>query len=76
MKIRALLLILFVCTSSFGVFAQTVTLILTRHAEKAANHPSDPDLSLDGQARAVCFADFLANQKVDLLYSTPFKRTR
>jgi broad specificity phosphatase PhoE len=76
MKIRALLFVLLVCTSSSGVFAQTVTVILTRHAEKAANHPSDPDLSPDGQARAVRFAAFLANQKVDLLYSTPFKRTR
>jgi phosphohistidine phosphatase SixA len=67
------LIVLALCTSN--AFAQT-TVILTRHAEKAANDPKDPDLSESGAVRANALAAFFANQHIDLFYTTPFKRTR
>lgn len=56
--------------------AQSTTVILTRHAEKATNHPSDPDLSDAGRKRALELAAHFKNVPADLFFSTPFHRTR
>lgn len=56
--------------------AQTTTFILVRHAEKAADGSKDPDLTDAGVARSRRLVEALANQKVDAIYSTPYKRTR
>ncbi len=71
-RVALLLVLLFTAVSGY---AQT-TVILTRHAEKAANDPKDPDLSEAGVLRAKALAAFLVNQPVVLLYTTPYKRTR
>lgn len=76
LKKPTLLFVLLLSCFFSSVQAQTVTVILTRHAEKATNDPKDPDLSETGKARAEHLAVVLANQPVDLFFSTPYKRTR
>lgn len=57
----------------------TTTIIFVRHAEKMADAGSDPSLSPAGQKRArelarqMAQADVVAG--VDVIYSTPYKRT-
>ncbi len=58
-------------------YAQTITtFILVRHAEKAADGGSDPELKPEGLKRAESFAALFGNATIDALYSTNFKRTR
>lgn len=58
-------------------YAQTVTtFILVRHAEKAAEGGSDPDLKPEGMKRADSFAALFTKASVDAVYSTNYKRTR
>lgn len=52
------------------------TFILVRHVEKAKDDPRDPSLSEEGKVRAQKLAEVLADQPIDVIYSTPFKRTR
>jgi broad specificity phosphatase PhoE len=71
--ILGLLFLLFIQIS----YAQTVTtFILVRHAEKAAESSSDPDLRAEGTKRAELLAALLSKASVDAVYSTNFKRTR
>jgi 2,3-bisphosphoglycerate-dependent phosphoglycerate mutase len=51
------------------------TFILVRHAEKVADGTKDPVLTPQGEARAKRLAKILADQKVDSLLSTDYKRT-
>ena len=53
-----------------------ITVILVRHAEKAGV-PSDrdPELSYAGRVRALTLAHVLGEMSIDVIYSTPFKRT-
>lgn len=68
-----LLLIVFAYASQ----AQSVTtFILIRHAEKAAEGGSDPELKSEGLKRAEAFAVLFAKTSVDAIYSTDYKRTR
>lgn len=70
----------------FGLFFLTViqfchaqvvtTFILVRHAEKAVDGGSDPELKPEGVKRAVAFADLFAKATIDAVYSTNYKRTR
>jgi broad specificity phosphatase PhoE len=53
-----------------------VTVILTRHAEKAAIPPKDPPLTPAGQKRAEALASMLADCGVDAIYTTEFQRTQ
>ena len=46
-----------------------------RHAEKADDGTRNPPLNDPVEKRAAQFAELLSNQKVNALYSTPFKRT-
>ena len=72
---RWLLLTLVLLVIALPACAQ-VTVILTRHAEKAAAPPKDPDLTETGQKRAQLLASMLADSGVDAIYVTEFKRTQ
>ncbi|MES2807251.1 MAG: phosphoglycerate mutase family protein [Bacteroidota bacterium] len=62
-------------------FAQTTTIWLVRHAEKAIPAPTatmtaaDPDLSPEGKKRAETLAKELKGQNIAAIFVTPFKRT-
>jgi 2,3-bisphosphoglycerate-dependent phosphoglycerate mutase len=58
-----------------GDEASLTTLILVRHAEKAADGTLDPPLTQEGEARAAELAYLLGHMKLDAVYATPFKRT-
>ncbi len=60
---------------SLPAFSQ-VTVILTRHAEKAATPPKDPPLTQAGKNRAETLASILADSGVDAIYVTEFQRTQ
>ena len=53
-----------------------VTVILSRHAEKAAAPPKDPPLTEAGQKRAKLLASMLADSGVDAIYVTELQRTQ
>lgn len=57
-----------------SIKAQT-TLFLVRHAEKM-DSSRDPELSLQGKARAVRLMELLSEAGVDHVYSTDYIRTR
>lgn len=75
-KMLCLTLLLFSIVSLSNAQEELTTFILVRHAEKAKDDPRDPNLSEEGKARADKLAEVLADQPVDVIYSTPFKRTR
>jgi 2,3-bisphosphoglycerate-dependent phosphoglycerate mutase len=66
----ALLLAVQVCR------AQITTFILVRHAEKATEGGSDPELKPEGVKRAELLAALFDKTKIDAIYSTDFKRTK
>ena len=69
------LLIAAVCSAS----AQNKTIVLVRHAEKAAAPPTEPDpeLSPEGRERARRFMKAVARRyKPHEIFSTSYKRTR
>ncbi len=56
---------------------ETTTYFLIRHAEKHINNPSDknPELTKEGVIRAEKWAAILADTKIDMVFSTNYKRT-
>ena len=56
--------------------AQPTTVVLVRHAEKAAAPGPDPELSEAGLARAAALAYALSDAGVSAIITTQFKRTR
>lgn len=71
------LLLLLLSHQGFSVFEleQTVTtIIVVRHAEKV-DDSNDPELSPEGEERALRLAQMLENTDIDVIYSTNYKRT-
>jgi broad specificity phosphatase PhoE len=52
------------------------TYIFIRHAEKADDGTSDPDLSSEGVERAQGWIEMLEEYNISAIYSTPYKRTQ
>lgn len=69
-------LICFTLVGNIDAHAQIKTLFLVRHAEKANDDTTDPNLSTEGMARAKRLADLLSYANVEFIYSTDYKRTR
>lgn len=71
------LFILFLLTAP-GIQAQSdiTTIILVRHAERAEDGTRDPDISEAGKIRAQSLANLFSQTKIDVIYSTAFKRTQ
>ncbi len=69
-KILWVLLLLISCNA----FAQTTTVWVVRHAEKATMPANDPDLTPEGRARAAALAKQLKRQKIAAVFATPYKR--
>lgn len=55
---------------------EVTTIFLVRHAEKATDDPSDPNLTQAGHMRAQRLAEMLAWAEVDAIFSTPYRRTQ
>jgi broad specificity phosphatase PhoE len=73
MKALALFLLIFVWVSIAS--AQPIVVIV-RHAEKAANGGSDPDLSSAGHVRADALARILKDSGITAIFTSEFKRTQ
>ena len=78
MKIIVIPVVLLLC---FGAAAaQNKTIVLVRHAEKAGetemNKTGDPDLSSEGQARAVRLMKVVKKYKPHEIFATAYKRTQ
>jgi 2,3-bisphosphoglycerate-dependent phosphoglycerate mutase len=74
-KLRTILLLL----SNFSALAQKTTIWVVRHAEKEASAPDtpnpDPNLSPDGQKRAIALAKVLKRENIKTIYVTQTKRS-
>ena len=62
--------------ASAAAHAQASTVILVRHAEKAAKPVDDPPLTNDGKARARDLAAAVADARVSTVIATQFVRTQ
>lgn len=56
--------------------APVTTIVIVRHAEKAAEPADDPLLSEAGRARAQALLSALGDARIDAIYSTQYERTR
>jgi broad specificity phosphatase PhoE len=72
---RLLAALLFLLAASAAFAKQPTTVILVRHAEKAAMK-GDMPLSEAGKARAQELARVLADVHLDAIFVTPYERTR
>lgn len=75
MRTLVLFLLIFVAQELSAQDSLT-TVILLRHAEKAADGSQDPELSSEGKARAERLASVLGRTDIHKIYSTNYKRTR
>jgi len=73
MKAFALFLLLFV---SVSIASAQPVVVIVRHAEKAANGGSDPDLSSAGRARADVLVRVLKDSGITAIFTSEFKRTQ
>jgi broad specificity phosphatase PhoE len=56
--------------------ATLTTFVLIRHAEKGTDDPRNPSLNEEGVLRAQKLVELLQHSKVDVIYTTPYKRTQ
>ena len=70
-----LLTILAICAPALAQDAPLVVLVV-RHAEKATDHPTDPNLSEAGFKRAQELVNVAAAAEVSAIYTTQYKRTQ
>lgn len=64
------------CTSEVEVASADKVVYLVRHAEKCTEPADDPALTPTGQQRALALARALQDVPLDVIYSTPLRRTR
>lgn len=76
MRLRTLILIAALFLAGPLAAQQKTTVILVRHAEKAAEGGNDPSLSAEGRERALALAAELADDGVDAIVVTPLVRTK
>ena len=74
MKHLALILSILLLLVTYANAAPVVFIV--RHAEKASNSDKDPDLSVQGQKRAVALAHILKDSQITSVFVTEFKRTQ
>ncbi len=77
------LFVVFICFGlmipSYGIYSDldsVTTIFLVRHAEKVKDGSDDPVLTPEGKARADELMYILKYVKLDVIYSTPYKRTK
>ena len=75
-RLPGLLLALALTLPAAAAAQAPTTVIVVRHAEKAADDPRDPELNPAGQARAQALTAALQGAGVDAIITTQFKRTR
>lgn len=63
-------------TFYFCFYTPVTTVLLVRHAEKAATPPNDPPLTTDGQTRAQTLARVVGDAGVRAVYASQFARTQ
>jgi len=63
-------------TFYFCFYTPVTTVLIVRHAEKAATPQNDPPLTTDGQARAQTLARVVGEANVRAVYATQFARTQ
>lgn len=70
------MLLLFWMITGAANAQEMTTVVLVRHAEKGVDEGGDPQLTEEGMVRAQSLAELLNVQAIDVIYSTPFNRTR
>jgi broad specificity phosphatase PhoE len=74
--VKRFVLTFLLCGSLAASVAAQSTVFIVRHAEKAEQGGSDPDLSQPGRARAESLASILREAGITAIYATEFKRTQ
>jgi phosphohistidine phosphatase SixA len=64
------------CVPNLNAQSQPATVIVVRHAEKAAEPKDNPPLTTEGTMRAAQLAEALQYAGVTTIYATPYARTR
>ena len=72
---RFLILMLLASATVLSAQTQPVTVILVRHAEKAAQPADNPPLTAEGQLRAEDLLEAVRDAGITAIYSTPYLRT-
>ena len=71
-----LLCLALICSAVPHPAIAATTVILVRHAEKAKDQPSDPNLAPAGKTRATALARMLRSVPLSAIYTTSYRRTR
>lgn len=75
MKNFKVILVVGILLFGYKAFAQTTTIWVVRHAEKATTPVNDPGLTPEGRQRAAALAKQLKRQKIAVVFATSYKRT-